>query len=121
MNESHKTSGRADRFVLHRAAWVLPVSREPIRDGAVLTGKDRIVAVGPCRGVARDLPPGTPVVDHGDSAILPALVNAHTHLELSALEGSIPLPQPGFARWVSELLSRRVSLSPERIGEAECF
>ena len=103
--------------MLHRARWVLPVSAGPIAGGAVLTGPGRIVAVGPYRTLAPHLPADAPVEDHGDCAIIPALVNAHTHLELSALKGSIGLPQPGFAAWVTELFSRGASLTPEQIEQ----
>src|SRR5437763_812239 len=36
------------RTTIYRAAWVLPVATEPVRDGAVLVDEDgRIAAVGP--------------------------------------------------------------------------
>lgn len=42
----------------------------------------------------------------GRAAILPALVNAHTHLELSYLHGRIP-PAPRFLDWVRPMLAAR--------------
>ena len=45
------------RPTLYRASWVLPVSQEPIRGGAVLVGADgRIAAVGPAAAI--DAPDG---------------------------------------------------------------
>jgi cytosine/adenosine deaminase-related metal-dependent hydrolase len=71
-----------------RARWVLPVAGEPVADGAVLIGAEgRIAAVGPDGDVAS--PAGTPRVDLGDAALLPGLVNAHAHLELTALRGLV--------------------------------
>lgn len=83
-----------------RARYVFPVDRPPIENGLVVLDGDRIVAVEPYSGQAdtRDL---------GDVAILPGLVNAHTHLELSAC--SPPLGRPGmaFPAWIREVLAYR--------------
>ena len=58
------------------ARWVLPVSGTPIPDGAVLVGDGgRIAAVGPDATVPR--PSDARVVELGDTALLPGLVNAH--------------------------------------------
>ena len=60
----------------------------PIRDGAVaVDGDDTIVAVGPRHDV-RTAHPESPET-RADGALLPGLVNAHTHLELSHLAGAI--------------------------------
>jgi cytosine/adenosine deaminase-related metal-dependent hydrolase len=80
---------------------VLPIGGAPIRAGHVSTSNGRIVGVGSGRH-------GT---DIGRAAILPALVNAHTHLELSYLRGRVP-PSGRFVDWVRELLRLRA-------GEAE--
>jgi aminodeoxyfutalosine deaminase len=80
------------------AAWVLPISAPPIRNGFVAIEGDRIAAVGD--GVPADAAP------LGDVAILPALVNAHTHLELSYLHGRVP-PSTSFNEWVMALMALR--------------
>ena len=49
---------------------------------------------------------GPDVVDVGHAAILPGLVNAHTHLELSHLRGSIA-PADRFLDWIRALIARR--------------
>ncbi|MGH7481474.1 MAG: amidohydrolase family protein [Longimicrobiales bacterium] len=85
---------------VYRAAWVLPVAAPPIRDGAVRVGPDgRISAVGPAVDVAgRDVPR----VELGDAALLPGLINAHAHPELTLLRGRLEdLP---FHVWIRELL-----------------
>ena len=94
--------------VLHRAAWVLPIAAPPIRDGWVLVDGGRIVAIGG----ADDRVPSGVTVDEVDSAtsetraILPGLVNAHTHLELSYLHGRIGSTTQ-FVDWVRAILSAR--------------
>ena len=55
-----------------------------------------------------------PVLDLGPGALMAPLVNAHTHLELSALKGLLPLDS-GFRHWVTALLEKRASLSDEAL------
>ena len=110
---------------IHRAAWVVPVSAPPLRNGAVLTHGGLVIAAGPFADVRRDSPAGARLTDHGQAALFPALVNAHTHLELSALRGKIPFPQPCFREWIALLFGLRAGMGPEsadeglRSGEAE--
>ena len=109
--------------VLHRAAWVLPIAAPPIRDGWVLVNHGRIVATG---GPDDRAPSGVTVdeaesASTGSRAILPGLVNAHTHLELSYLHGRIPRTTQ-FADWVRAVLSARREnpdpAQPEIVGAA---
>lgn len=97
----------------HVSRWVLPVSGPPIDDGAVLVAGDKISAVGPAAEVLRGFP--GKVCDHGSGAILPGLVNCHTHLEFSALAGEIP-PQERWEDWLQKTLAAFPALSP---GERE--
>jgi cytosine/adenosine deaminase-related metal-dependent hydrolase len=57
---------------------------------------------------ARRLQPSVREIDLGDVALLPGLVNAHTHLELSGLRGRVP-PAPSLPSWVRELLRARAA------------
>ena len=86
-----------------RAAWVLPISGPPIPNGWVAAADGRIADVGrgPCAGA----------VDLGRAAILPALVNAHTHLELSYLAGQVP-PAANMVDWVRRQLQLRREAAP---------
>ena len=79
------------------ADWVVPVTSPPIRHGAVLLGDDgRIESIGPAAVVPA--PPGVPDLDFASAALLPGLVNAHTHLELTGLAGAV---EPAdFACWI---------------------
>ena len=113
--------------VIHRAEWIVPVCSPPVRNGAVLIHGGRIAAVGPFPAIRRDSPAGVRLADHGQAALFPALVNAHTHLELSTLRGRIPFPQPGFREWIGLLLPLRALMGPHgadeglRAGSAELF
>lgn len=104
-------------ITLHRAAWVLPIERPPIGDGAVLVKGRRIVGVGAYRDLRAQMPPEAKVVDHQDAALMPAVVNAHTHLELTGMEGKISLPQAGFPPWVQEVFRHRASMDSQALQE----
>jgi cytosine/adenosine deaminase-related metal-dependent hydrolase len=89
-----------------RARYVFPVSAPPIRGGAVSIEGERIVAVGA-------EPAGGPVLDLGDAAILPGLVNAHTHLEFSRLEAPLGSPGIGFTDWLELVIDCRRTCPPD--------
>ena len=88
-------------MIRYHAAWVVPIEGEPIRDGWVTVDRGRIVALG--RRAASD---GTAGIELGDVALMPGLVNAHTHLELSYLRDQIT-PSSSFTAWVRQILAAR--------------
>lgn len=106
-------AGASNIAVIHRAAWVVPVHIPPIMDGAVLTLDQRIAAVGSYTEISSKAPAEAAVMDYGPAALIPALVNGHTHLELTGLGGKVPLPQQSFGAWLKDLLPHRSSLTPE--------
>jgi len=76
----------------------------------------RIATVGRRKDVVR-AHPGVEVRDLGEAAIVPGLINAHTHLELSHLHD--PQAQPtSFMAWVRDLVARRGQASEEAIESA---
>ncbi|MSO55426.1 MAG: hypothetical protein EXQ55_00660 [Acidobacteria bacterium] len=85
----------------YRAGWLLPISQPPIRDAWLRTDRGRIVAFGHSR-------PGdftaSDEIDLGDVAVLPGLVNAHTHLELSWMRGRIP-ETDDFPVWIRSVVA----------------
>lgn len=88
-------------MIRYRADWILPVSGEPLPNTWVALDRGRVVALG------RPHDPGGPgVVDLGRSAVLPGLVNAHTHLELSYLRALVE-PAGRFIDWIRQLMARR--------------
>jgi cytosine/adenosine deaminase-related metal-dependent hydrolase len=71
---------------LVQAKWLapmdLPTHRPILRDGGVLIQGNRIVAVDASKTL-RGSHPNAEVIDLPRSVLLPGLVNAHVHLELS--------------------------------------
>ena len=95
------------------ARWVLPVSSPPIEHGAVAISDDRIAAVGTLAALESQFPDST-IQDLGEAAILPGLVNVHTHLELTLFRGRLEIPV--FIDWILELVRlKRETLTPEDI------
>src|SRR6185295_18266364 len=93
------------------ADHLLPGDAPPIADGAVVVdGEGTILDVG----IASEVLPrhtGAEVVRvHG--VVLPGLVNAHTHLELSAMRGKVAGGR-GFIGWVDSLIAQRPELHVE--------
>jgi len=95
--------------IRYRARWVVPIASSPIAHGVVAVDGDRIAYVGP----ADQGPPGDET-DLGDVVLLPGLVNAHCHLELTAMRGF--LEDLDFQRWILRLtFSRRAVLDNDAL------
>ena len=95
-------------MIRYHASWIVPITARPIRDGWVDVDGDRIIAAGAIGGRHDRGLFGRPTreIDLGSVAVLPGLVNAHTHLELSGLRDRVP-PAPTLPSWVGHLLARR--------------
>ncbi len=101
-----------------KARYVFPVTADPIPDGVVVIEHDRIVAIN--EGVRAD-----EAEDLGNVALLPGLVNAHTHLEFSDLPAPLARPGVGLVDWIETVLAwrRRVANTvrrPVELGLEEC-
>lgn len=102
--------------MLYSAEWVLPVCSAPIRNGAVLVRNGRIEWVGSRTefggsvskaGAISTCAADACVIEEelGHSALVPGLVNVHTHLELTVLRGF--LEQFAFGDWLHTLHAAR--------------
>ncbi len=92
---------------LYKAASIYPVSSPHITDGIIAVDGKHIAAVGTAAEVMQRYP-GAQVTDLGEVLLLPQAVNAHTHLELTALAelGKEYVPDRSFVGWILELLKR---------------
>jgi len=88
-------------LIRYRAAWVLPISEPPIRDGWIAIDRGRVIATG-----RRSANTSEAEIDLGYVAVMPGLVNAHTHLELSHMRDEVP-PAPAFVSWIRGVMEAR--------------
>ena len=89
---------------LLRAGWLLPITRPPLRDGRVAVEDGRVVWLGRAGDPGE---PHAPLRDLGDGVLLPGLVNAHCHLELSHLAEKLPPAGGSFVPWVESVVASR--------------
>jgi aminodeoxyfutalosine deaminase len=100
-----------DEPAVFKAKWVI---KDP---WTILENAGIAVAAGRITSVLDTVPSGPSVTDCGPGILMPPLVNAHVHLELSALINRLPLGK-GFEPWVKALLTERDSLSPSALVRA---
>lgn len=111
-----------DQPVLYRSRYLLPISSPPIEDGAVLACGRVITAVGSARRL-RTAHPTARMVDFGDAVMLPPMVNAHTHLELSDFPrwtnaaGDTEVPRD-FVAWILRLVRVRHQVGPAALRDS---
>ena len=86
--------------MLYRAKWVVPIVGDPIEDGGVLVRDGLIEAIDKAAALEGPLS-HFEVRDLGDAALLPGLVNAHSHLELTLMRGL--LEESDFRQWIGRL------------------
>ena len=91
---------------IYSARWVLPVTSEAIRDGAVAVEGTRVAAVGPRAEVSERFP-SAKVEELGEAAVLPGFVNCHTHLELTAMRGFLEPEEGNFFAWLRKVTASR--------------
>ncbi|HEV7502089.1 MAG TPA: amidohydrolase family protein, partial [Vicinamibacteria bacterium] len=99
-------------MIVLQAGWVVPVDGPPLRDAGVAVRDGTVQWVGP----AAQAPAGE-VRDLGAGVLLPGLVNAHCHLELSHLAGRLG-EATGFVDWVERLVAARGTDSAETVRAA---
>lgn len=84
----------------------MPISSAPIERGAIAIDGAQIVAVGIQSEIAEKFPEIKPK-DFGAAAILPGFVNAHAHLELTAMRGYLDSVENEFSAWLLKLAAAR--------------
>ena len=93
-----------------RARVVVTMDGAPIKNGAVAISGNRVIDVGNFDDIkARN---SGEVVDLGERALLPGLINAHCHLDYTCLRGKIP-PQKSFADWIRAINAEKAKLAPD--------
>ncbi len=101
---------------IFHADHVLPGDAPPIADGAVVVDEAGLVLEVGAAAIVVPRHAGAERI-HVRGVVLPGLVNAHTHIELSAMRGRVAGGR-GFVGWVDALIAHRQELSPEEESEA---
>ena len=81
----------------------------PIDNGAMAVSENRVVDVGKFGDIKT--PNAGEIMDLGEQALLPGLINAHCHLDYTCLRGKIS-PQRSFTDWIRAINAEKATLSP---------
>ncbi len=100
------------------ASSVLPIASPPIARGAIAVDNGRIINVGPVESLRALY--GAPVTDFADSILMPGLVNAHTHLELThfpswKIRKDLDYSPRTYVDWIIQVIKIKRSLQPEEL------
>lgn len=88
------------------ATWLLPISAEPVSNGAIAIEKNKIVAVGTIKELAKKFP-AHKSENFGEAVIMPGFVNTHSHLEITAMRGFLDETEEDFYSWLIKLTATR--------------
>ncbi|MBI4377747.1 MAG: amidohydrolase family protein [Nitrospinae bacterium] len=100
------------KIVKIEADWVLPVTSPPVKDCAIIVVDDVITNVGEKRYLSKF--PCDEIIDCSGKILLPGLINAHAHLELTGFKGKIKRGL-SFTDWAREVVSMRNSYNENEI------
>ncbi len=94
-------------MITHKAGWIIIDPWTVLQNGFIQADSGKIKFFG------RGRPPldYETIIDHGPGVLMPALVNVHSHLELSALKDTT-VTHRGFLPWVQSVIAQR-----DRIGK----
>src|SRR5215210_5745579 len=98
---------------LYSARWVLPDASSLIENGAVMVEGTQVAAVGR-RDELLGRFPSALAQDFGEAVILPGFINAHSHLELTAMRGYLEREEGDFFSWLKKLtIARLERMTPD--------
>lgn len=101
---------------IYAASYLLPISSPPIEGGAIAVEDGLIAAVGTVREL-RSAYAAAPVTDLPECVIMPGLVNAHTHLELThfpawKMRKELDYLPKRYVEWVQQVVKVKRALQP---------
>lgn len=108
MNSQDATRNKIQPVKIYSARWVVPVTKGTIEDGAVAVAGKFIAGVGTRASLVAQFPEASRE-DFGAAAIIPGLVNCHSHLELTAMRGYLEDVEGDFFAWLRKLTIARTT------------
>ncbi len=85
----------------------------PVENGGVAVEGSRVIGTGGRDELVAQFPDAV-TRDFGEAALLPGLVNTHSHLELTAMRGFLEQEEPDFRAWLGKLtLTRLERMTPD--------
>ncbi|MBI1922505.1 MAG: amidohydrolase family protein [Geobacter sp.] len=104
---------------IYAASYLLPIASPPVEGGAIAVENGRIKAVGRLADLRAEF--GAPVREFPGCVIMPGLVNAHTHLELThfpswKLRKDIDYSPRTYVDWVVQVIKIRRALSHDELA-----
>src|SRR5512137_47280 len=103
---------------IYAASYIFPVTSPPLAGGAIAVADGRIVDAGPLDRLRTEY--GAPVREFPGCVIMPGLVNAHSHLELThfpswKLRKGIDYSPRTYVDWIIQVIKIRRSLSLQEL------
>src|SRR5271165_3509914 len=95
-------------MIAYRCRILVTMDGRPIDNGVFIVNGPRLLEIGAAREILRNHT--GPVVDLGEVAVMPGLINAHCHLDYTLMRGAI-LPAKSFSRWVKRINALKRSLT----------
>src|SRR5258708_32745778 len=96
--------------IIYSARWILPIASPLIESGAVAVDNSKILGVGTRDEIISRFP-DFQLEDFGQAAILPGLVNSHSHLELTVMRGFLEREESDFFAWLRKLTLARQAMT----------
>ncbi|HEY5754133.1 MAG TPA: amidohydrolase family protein [Chthoniobacterales bacterium] len=90
-------------MILYRARHLVSMDGPPVENGGILVSLGKIAAVGRFDDIrALVTQRESQIVDLGERILLPGLINAHCHLELTPMLYTV-LTETSFAKWIQRI------------------
>lgn len=123
MKASHLETRNWGYMQIYAASYLLPVAAPPVAGGAIAVAEGRIVDLGTLTELR--VRHSAPVQEFPGCVIMPGLVNAHTHLELThfpawKLRKGIDYSPRTYVDWVIQVIKIRRALSAEELLHSVC-
>jgi len=114
-----KSAPDRQQGVVYSASRLVAEAGATFSPGAVAVADGSVLLAGPRADVLRAAPASFPRMEFPGAAILPGLVNAHTHLQIPRFTGEagvlLPIP-PSFVDWILRVIAWKRGAAPASLA-----